>query len=124
MVACRHVAKEFTNELLKLALRLAGAVSESLGLETDYIDKSLGEGSHIVAANYYPPCPQPDLAVGLAAHSDNNCMVILMDNDVEGLQIKRNGAWSWVPPVPGSLLVNIGDYLEVSLLLKNLSIIN
>lgn len=107
------MAKEFSEELMKLALRLVGAVSESLGLDSNYIEKSMGEGCHNVASNYYPPCPQPALILGLSAHSDNNCLVILTDNGVEGLQIKHNHEWVSVPHVPGTFGVNVGDYLEV-----------
>ncbi|CAL5336622.1 unnamed protein product [Camellia sinensis] len=33
-----------------------------------------------------------------------------MENDVAGLQVKHNHKWVAVPHVPGSFVVNIGDY--------------
>lgn len=108
------MAKEYLEEVWNLALWLAGAVSESLGLERNYIEKSLGEGCQIVAANYYPPCPQPELTLGLAAHSDHGGLTIIMQDEVEGLQVRHNDRWDLVRHVPGTLVVNVGDYLEVS----------
>ncbi|GMP54333.1 hypothetical protein CsSME_00019537 [Camellia sinensis var. sinensis] len=109
------VTKEYLEELWQLALKIAGALSEDLGLDRDYIEKSLGEGCQIAAFNYYPPCPEPDRTLGLAAHSDHGGVIILMENDVAGLQVKHNHKWVFVPHVPGSFVVNIGDNTEVSL---------
>lgn len=94
-------------------MKIGGAVSEGLGLDEGYIEKSLGEGLQILAANYYPPCPEPHKTLGLAPHSDHGALTILMQNDVNGLQIKRNQTWLAVRHVPGTFLVNVGDYLEV-----------
>lgn len=111
--AYRNVAKEYLEKVWVLALSIAGLISEGLGLEQDHIEKSLGEGSQIVASNYYPPCPEPDRTLGLSAHSDHGGLTILMQNNVDGLQVKHNQTWVAVPNVPGSFVVNIGDYLEI-----------
>ncbi|XP_024026526.1 S-norcoclaurine synthase 1 isoform X2 [Morus notabilis] len=34
-------------------------------------------------------------------------------NDVQGLQVKKNGKWVPVKPVPGAFIVNIGDLIEI-----------
>ncbi|CAL5394374.1 unnamed protein product [Camellia sinensis] len=109
----RFVTKEYLEELRQLALKIAGALSEGLGLDQDYIEKSLGEGCQVAAFNYYPPCPEPDRTLGIAAHSDHGGVIILMENDVAGLQVKHNHKWVAVPNVPGSFVVNIGDYTEI-----------
>ncbi|KAL0444199.1 UNVERIFIED_CONTAM: protein SRG1 [Sesamum latifolium] len=74
-------------------MKLASAISEGLGLDDGYVAKFLGEGFQILAANYYPPCPEPDKTLGLAAHSDHGALTILMENGVEGLQVNYNGTW-------------------------------
>ncbi|KAG9452799.1 hypothetical protein H6P81_005703 [Aristolochia fimbriata] len=109
----REVAKEYLEEIWKVVLDLAGAISEGLGLERNYIKESLGEGTQILAANYYPACPQPELTLGLSPHSDHGGLTLLVDNGVTGLQVKHDNNWVPVPHLPGSFLVNIGDYLEI-----------
>ncbi|XP_051125839.1 flavanone 3-dioxygenase 2-like [Andrographis paniculata] len=110
----RIVSKEYLERLWELAGGLAGAISEGLGLPAGYIEDTLiGDGLQIIAANYYPPCPEPDKALGLAAHSDHGAITILMDNGVEGLEVKHDGAWIPVPHAPGTFVVNVGDCLEV-----------
>ncbi|KAF6163352.1 hypothetical protein GIB67_025216, partial [Kingdonia uniflora] len=105
--------KEYLEEIWRLKMKIAGYISESLGLDKDYIEKSLGEGCQIIASNYYPPCPQPHLTLGLAAHSDHGRITILMQNDVDGLQVRYKDMWIPVEYVASSFVVNIGDYIEI-----------
>ncbi|KAJ4726529.1 2-oxoglutarate (2OG) and Fe(II)-dependent oxygenase superfamily protein [Melia azedarach] len=53
--------------------------------------------------------------IGLTPHSDASGLTILLQiNEVEGLQIKKNGKWLPVTPVlPNAFIVNIGDTLEI-----------
>lgn len=107
------MTRAYLDEVWKLAMKITGAISESLGLEPGHIQGAFGEGSQIVACNYYPKCPQPDLTLGLSAHTDRGGVTVLMENGVEGLQVRHEGKWVPVPHVPGSFLINIGDCIEV-----------
>ncbi|KAJ4711026.1 Oxoglutarate/iron-dependent dioxygenase [Melia azedarach] len=49
-----------------------------LGLDKDYLQTELGEKSTVRAqANYYPPCPEPELTLGLVVHTDLNALKVL-----------------------------------------------
>lgn len=64
--------------------------------------------------NYYPACYRPDHVLGISPHSDTSTITILMQEDqINGLQIKHNGGWVPVNPVPDALVVNVGDVIEV-----------
>ncbi|KAM0901888.1 hypothetical protein ACQ4PT_019669 [Festuca glaucescens] len=66
--------------------------------------------------NYYPRCPEPhaDRVLGLSPHSDATGLTLLLQvGSVPGLQIRRNGRWLPVTPLPGALLANVGDVVEV-----------
>lgn len=62
---------------------------------------------------FYPYCPQPDLTVGLADHTDPGVVTLLLKHGAPGLQVKHEGEWVDVKPLPGSVIINIGDFLEV-----------
>ncbi|KAK1272464.1 Protein SRG1 [Acorus gramineus] len=66
--------------------------------------------------NYYPPCPQPDKALGLSPHSDLGALTILLQvNEVQGLQIMKDDLWVPITPLANdSFVINIGDTMEVS----------
>lgn len=110
---CREVVAEYCKNARSIALRLLEAISESLGLEKQYIDRALGKHGQHMAINYYPPCPQPDLTFGLPGHTDPNAITILLQDEVPGLQVLKDGKWVAVNPIPYTFIVNIGDQIQV-----------
>ncbi|KAJ4723832.1 Oxoglutarate/iron-dependent dioxygenase [Melia azedarach] len=109
----REDVADYCTNVRGLVLRLVEVISESLGLERDYIDKALSKHGQHMALNYYPPCPQPELTYGLPGHTDPNLITILLQDDVPGLQVLRNGKWVAVNPIPNTFIVNIGDQMQV-----------
>lgn len=95
------------------------AILESLEIdgEGDKAAEELKEGSQLVVVNCYPPCPQPELTLGMPPHSDYGFVTLLLQDDVEGLQIMYRDEWVTVDPIPGSFVVNVGDHLEVLIIL-------
>ncbi|KAG6390381.1 hypothetical protein SASPL_148115 [Salvia splendens] len=64
----------------------------------------------LLEINYYPPCPRPDL--GVVAHTDMSAITILVPNEVQGLQVFRDGHWYEVKYIPNALIIHIGDQIE------------
>jgi len=109
--------KEFAEKLEKLAEKLLDLLCENLGLEKGYLKKafygSKGPNFGTKVANY-PPCPKPELVKGLRAHTDAGGIILLLQDDkVSGLQLLKDGNWVDVPPMRHSIVVNLGDQLEV-----------
>jgi isopenicillin N synthase-like dioxygenase len=99
---------------------LLKGISESMGMEASYILKAMNmesAGLQSFVANLYPPCPQPDLAMGLPPHSDHGLLTVVTQNGIGGLQLQRNGKWVNVHALPNSLLVNTSDQLEVIMIM-------
>ena len=113
---CSEVVQEYCKRSREVTMELLKAISESLGFEENYIDKAMNlkSGWQIFAANLYPPCPQPELAMGIPAHTDHGLLTLLIENGIGGLQIQHNGKWFHVNPLPNSFLVNTADHLEVN----------
>lgn len=89
------------------------AVLEILGVNSGYLEE-FDDGTHLVVINYYPPCPEPNLTLGMPPHSDYGFLTLLLQDDIKGLQVQLRGKWITVEPIPNSFVVNIGDHLEVS----------
>ena len=85
------------------------------GLDAEHLirlrDRPLSRGS----LQYYPPHPRDAGGdrFGVAPHTDFGMLTVLAQDDVGGLEIQRlDGEWVAVPPVAGTLVVNVGDLLE------------
>ncbi|XVE50666.1 hypothetical protein DITRI_Ditri01bG0181600 [Diplodiscus trichospermus] len=113
--ALREIALEYSKRVRHIAREIVRGICDSLGLEEDYVDKVLNweNGRQLLVANFYPPCPQPDLAMGIPPHSDNGLLTLLTQNEIGGLQVAHEGKWVNVSPIPNSFLANIGDQIEI-----------
>ncbi|XP_073267291.1 jasmonate-induced oxygenase 2 isoform X2 [Populus alba] len=96
---CREVLDEYGKQLVKLCGRLMKVLSINLGLGEERLQNAFG-GENIGAClrvNFYPKCPQPDLALGLSSHSDPGGITLLLpDNHVPGLQVLSNATYKSV----------------------------
>ncbi|GAB2225253.1 hypothetical protein Droror1_Dr00006044 [Drosera rotundifolia] len=109
------VVSDYCNQERAMVRELLRAISLGLGLEEDRIEKAynLEMGLEMFVANYYPACPQPELAMGMPPHSDHGLLTVLTHNQVAGLQIWRRGKWVQVHSLPNSFILNVGDHLEI-----------
>ncbi|KAF3975154.1 hypothetical protein CMV_001572 [Castanea mollissima] len=110
-----ELSLEYCKRTRGVSRELLKAISESLGLEPFYIEKvmNLDKGLQMFYANFYPPCPQPELAMGLPPHSDHGILSLVTHNGIGGFQLQHNGMWINVNAIPNSFLVNIADQLEI-----------
>ncbi|GFP86787.1 probable 2-oxoglutarate/fe(ii)-dependent dioxygenase [Phtheirospermum japonicum] len=111
----RNDLLQYTEKTRKLARELVEAVSETLELEKHYVDEALKLDSsfQMFAANFYPPCPEPDQAIGIPPHTDHGLFTFLIHNGVAGLQIEHDGMWFNVESPQNSILVNVADQLQI-----------
>ncbi|XP_022728135.1 1-aminocyclopropane-1-carboxylate oxidase-like [Durio zibethinus] len=113
----RKVMKEFALKLEKLAEELLDLLCENLGLEKGYLKKAFygarGPTFGTKVSNY-PPCPTPEKFKGLRAHTDAGGIILLFqDAKVSGLQLLKDGEWIDVPPMRHSIVISLGDQIEV-----------
>ncbi|KAK6262083.1 hypothetical protein QUC31_007899 [Theobroma cacao] len=85
-------------EVRKLALEIMGTIRESLGIVPNQLGKKMEDGVQVMAVNCYPPCPEPEMALGLPPHSDYTFLTIVLQNS-SGLEIldTEDGKWKIVP---------------------------
>ncbi|KAI9123440.1 hypothetical protein K1719_004740 [Acacia pycnantha] len=111
----REACQKYTKNMFKLAMRLMELIALSLGLPARKFEEFFRDQTSNGRLNRYPPCPSPELALGVGAHKDAGALTILAQDEVGGLQVKRksDGQWVGVKPVPDAYIINVGDILEV-----------
>ncbi|KAI9168939.1 hypothetical protein LWI28_004256 [Acer negundo] len=110
---CRNVVVEWNQNVTKLADVLIGLLCDGLGVEKRRMEEMNIVEGRMMVAHYYPYCPQPDLTVGIKSHTDPGALTILLQDQKGGLQVKFGDQWVDVKPVPGALVINIGDLLQI-----------
>ncbi|KAL5552188.1 hypothetical protein UlMin_002364 [Ulmus minor] len=91
-----EATSEYARLLRGLATKIMKVLSLGLGLEEDRLEKEVGGIEELLLQmkiNYYPKCPQPELALGVEAHTDVSALTFILHNMVPGLQLFYEGKW-------------------------------
>ncbi|OAY25047.1 protein SRG1 [Manihot esculenta] len=110
----RNILETYASEMKKLALAILGHMAKALNMNAEEMNELFNDGVQSMRMNFYPPCPEPEKAIGFTPHSDAVALTILFQlNETEGLQIRKEGKWVPVKPLPNAFIVNIGDIMEI-----------
>ncbi|XP_019200079.1 PREDICTED: leucoanthocyanidin dioxygenase-like [Ipomoea nil] len=116
-VSCRELIAKYCEDVANLGEKLTRILLVNLGLKEDRIHEAFGgyeERGVCLRVNFYPKCPQPDLALGLSSHSDPGGLTFLLaDPNVAGLQVFHHHKWITVKPLPNAFIINMGDQIQV-----------
>jgi isopenicillin N synthase-like dioxygenase len=97
--------------MIGLGREICALIAASLELPEDYFAAALAEPSIDIRLLHYPPrtAAPSDKRLGCGAHTDWGFITMLLQDDCGGLQIETPTGWLKAAPVPGALIVNLGD---------------
>ncbi|XP_048568864.1 1-aminocyclopropane-1-carboxylate oxidase homolog 1-like [Triticum urartu] len=113
--SCRDPLLEYHRVMAEFGKKKIGALlSEALGVGAEWLEKTMQMEAASMASHYYPPCPEPAKVIGGMDHTDPFLFTVLVQDAVGGLVVHvDHGEWIDVPPVAGTLLINITELLKV-----------
>lgn len=113
----RNAVEAYGLEMARVAKKLFGAMADCLGLEQEQREDCLWEESGMVRVHRYPRCTAAGRVLGMDAHTDSSLISILNLDDVPGLQFLKDGRWVNLLHSPNTLVVNLGDMMQVGSLI-------
>jgi len=118
LLSCRDTLELYSQEMKNLAMVIVGHIGKALKIKEIKMRELFEDGIQMMRMNYYPPCPKLEKVIGITTHSDSVGLTLLLQlNEVEELQIRKDGMWVLVNPLPSAFIINIGDMLEVKKLI-------
>jgi len=121
----RDTMAEFYDAFSELSTIAVEIVHRALGMDpTDGLRFAGARTNSSVRLNHYPvgdPVPDDERvglrelgATALGHHTDPGVITLLLQDDTGGLQTQsRTGEWIDVDPVPGAVVVNLADSVQV-----------
>ena len=111
----RDVTERWQEQMTAIARRLLHAWAAALEQEETVFDAAFATSpSTLLKLIRYPAvAPRTRDGQGVGAHKDPGVLTLLwIEPGAGGLEVQRDSAWIEARPVPGSLVVNIGELLE------------
>ncbi|MEM9049000.1 MAG: 2OG-Fe(II) oxygenase family protein [Pseudomonadota bacterium] len=114
MPALETAAMGWFEDAHAVAGHLMQGFARGLGLAPDFFTGKGGAPMSRASFVYYPPQPESagDAQFGVGPHTDFGVLTVLAQDDVGGLQVQDlSGDWVAAPPIPDTLVINVGDLL-------------
>jgi isopenicillin N synthase-like dioxygenase len=103
----------YLDALSGLGQAVLAGVALSLGLDAGYFAAGYtADPTILFRIFHYPPSPPQAQGWGVGEHTDYGLLTLLAQDDSGGLQIATPQGWINAPPIPGTLVCNIGDMLD------------
>lgn len=114
----KQAAMEWAELMSEVGMELLRAIAVSLKLPEDYFDEPFQESPAWMGklVHYVGGAVEAAGDQGVGSHADYGFVTLLLQDDVGGLEVLPPGATEWAPvePIPGALVVNLGEMLEVA----------
>src|SRR3984957_10923 len=103
----------YMDALTRLGQAVLAGVAQSLGLDGGYFATGYtADPTILFRIFHYPSSPPPAGGWGVGEHTDYGLVTLLAQDNSGGLQIAAPEGWIDAPPIPGTLVCNIGDMLD------------
>ena len=109
----RGAVLDYLKAVTVTAHALMAGIALSLKLDPAYFYRTYtADPTVLFRIFHYPPMQAGSDAWGVGEHTDYGLLTLLAQDDLGGLQVKTARGWIDAPPLPGTLVCNIGDMLD------------
>ncbi len=98
-----------------LAMEILDLLIAELGVNPSHFDVFKTEAEGVLRANLYHRSESMEQVLGLDLHMDGGLLTILLQDDISGLEVVKDGQWVQVMPHKHALCINMADMLQIGL---------
>ncbi len=119
----RQITETHYGRCESVAIQLVRCLGAALGDDGDLLAQGFADHTSYLRLNHYPLCTEPSPAdtptgpplghFGISHHSDAGAVTVLLQDGQTGLQVEKDGRWHTVSTERGSIIINIGDVVQV-----------
>lgn len=109
----KYTVQQYYQHIRQIGHQLFSALVLALGLPETYFDEHLTLAPSQLRLIHYPYNPSAQDSLGIGSHTDYEFFTLLLPT-APGLQVlSKNGEWVDVPLIDNTLVMNIGDMMQV-----------
>ena len=111
--AFKRYVSQYYQHLKAIGHQLFRSFALALEQKEDFFDVHIQHAPSQLRLIHYPYNPQATDAEGIGAHTDYECFTLLLPT-APGLQVlTKQGEWTDIPLLENTLVMNIGDMMEI-----------
>ena len=117
MPELERTAMAWTALMDRVGEDLLKALCVAIGLDEDHFSAAFdGDRAWMAKLAHYVGGVAEAGTQGVGLHADYGLITLLLQDEVGGLEVRPYGQDAWLPvePIPGALVVNLGEMLEVA----------
>ncbi|QIO05893.1 isopenicillin N synthase family dioxygenase [Acinetobacter shaoyimingii] len=109
----KSIVSQYYGHLRGISAQIFQAFALALNVDEHYFDEKITHAPSQLRLIHYPYHPEVQDAEGIGAHTDYECFTLLLPT-APGLQVlNKAGEWIDIPLIPDTLIMNIGDMMEI-----------
>nr|VDC71172.1 unnamed protein product [Brassica rapa] len=108
----RRTVAMYVQEVARVAHMICEILGNQVKVNSKYFENIFALQNSFLRLNKYHPCVFGSQVFGLVPHTDTSFITILAQDQIGGLELKKNGQWIGVKPCSDALTVNIGDMFQ------------
>ncbi|KAI3454657.1 hypothetical protein Pfo_011320 [Paulownia fortunei] len=109
----RAALEEMFTYFRKTGELIESILNDCLGLPPNFLKEYNGDRSWdwMNVKHYFPATETEN--IGISSHQDGNVITFVFQDEVGGLEVLWDGQWIPIAPSQGTLVVNVGDIIQV-----------
>lgn len=109
----KQTVSDYYSHLRGISEQIFQAFALALNVDEHFFDAKITHATSQLRLIHYPYNPEVKDAEGIGAHTDYECFTLLLPT-APGLQVlNKQGEWIDIPLIENTLVMNIGDMMEI-----------